>query len=196
MPAPAGDPAAPAPTPSTPAPTAPADKTPPVGGTPATEPTDDRSGAKGAPSEDAQLQRLKADLAATKQRETDLQAKLDAAKTVEDVQKAVTEANEAAAEQVKAIAVKAYLLTNGCLNAEAFIAGSKLDLSKVEVSKDGDITAGIDIAKGKTDLPYLFTEATPPTVPTVKTGAAPAGSPAASGTAKTIKEALSALNKK
>lgn len=147
---------------------------------------------KGGPDDAQRDNRLAAELAAAKQREAELQAKLDAAKTAEDVQKAVDEAKAEAARQVKSIAAKAHLAAAGCLNSEALVAAAHIDVGKIEVAKDGTVSSGLDAEKLKADFPYLFEAARP--AATVTTGAPAAGAPA-TGPAKTIKEGLAALRK-
>lgn len=176
-------PAAPA-APATP----PAAATDPAPAAPATE------GPKGQPDDAQKATRLESELAAAKQREAALQTKLDAAKTAEDVQKAIDEAKAEAQAQVKEIAVRAHLSTAGCLNADALIAASRMDAAKVEVAQDGSVVSGIELDKLKADFPYLFKTSAEAT-PTVTTGA-PAAAAATGGEAKTIKEALAAMKKK
>ena len=152
-------------------------------------------GPKGQPDDAQKAARLENELAAAKQQAADLQTKLDAAKTADDVQKAVNEANAAAQAKVNEIAVRAHLATAGCVNAEALVAAAHMDVSKVEVAQDGSVVSGVDLEKLKTDYPYLFQQATAAEPPTVTTGAAPAAA-ATGGEAKTIKEGLAAMKKK
>ncbi len=175
--------------PAAPAATPPATTTDPALAASTTE------GPKGQPDDAQKATRLENELAAAKQREADLQAKLDAAQTADDVQKAVNEAKAAAQAQVKEIAVRAHLTTAGCLNAEALTAAAHIDASKVEVAQDGSVASGIDLDKLKASFPYLFQASTAATPPTVTTGAAPAAT-ATGGEAKTIKEGLAAMKKK
>ncbi len=181
-----------APAPTAAAPAAPA--TPPAAAADPAPAAPAAEGPKGQPDDAQKATRLENELAAAKQRETDLQAKLDAAKTADDVQKAVDEAKSAAQAQVKEIAVRAHLATAGCVNAEALVAAAHMDVSKVEVAQDGSIASGVDLEKLKTGFPYLFqtTAAAPATVTT----GAPAAAAATGGEAKTIKEALAAMKKK
>lgn len=169
--------------------TPPATTTDPAPAAPATE------GPKGQPDDAQKAARLENELAAAKQQAADLQTKLDAAKTADDVQKAVEEANAAAQAKVNEIAVRAHLATAGCLNAEALTAAAHIDASKIEVAQDGSVVSGIDLEKLKTDYPYLFQQVSASTPPTVTTAAAPAA-PATGGEAKTIKEALAAMKNK
>lgn len=185
--APEGAPAPAAPAaPATP----PAAATDPAPAAPATE------GPKGQPDDAQKAARLENELAAAKQQAADLQTKLDAAKTADDVQKAVNEANAAAQAKVNEIAVRAHLATAGCLNAEALTAAAHIDASKVEVAQDGSVVSGIDLEKLKTDYPYLFQQASAAAEPPTVTTGAPAAAAATGGEAKTIKEALAAMKKK
>lgn len=157
---------------------------------PAAQP--EQGGPKGQPSQEQQIARVVAE--ALKPISERL-AKLDgsdpeaAKQAVTDTQADIDAINAKHAAEAKRWAVERALLTSECIDAVGAMA--HVDLDGVELADDGT-PKGVDVAKIKADYPHLFKAAGP--VPTVTTGAAPAGSPEA-GPAKTIKEGLAALKK-
>lgn len=154
----------------------------------------DPSGPKGKPDENQKAKResleqrvkdLEAELEASKQREQTLNTSLEKALTEEDVNAAVKAAQEEAkaasdkaasdwAAREKNLTVTNALLAAGCTDTVALIA--HLDLSEIEIAKDGHIS-GLDTAKLAETYPYLFqTSNTGQTTKTLSSAAAPGGS--------------------
>lgn len=135
---------------------------------------DPQGGAKGEPDHAAANKRLteenkslKEQVAQMRKQMDDFQAKLDGAKTAEDVQAAVdaakAEAKDAAdkaaadwKEREKALTVQNALIQAGCADTVALMA--HIDMSGIEVASDGHIS-GLDAGKLKEAYPYLFGEA-------------------------------------
>lgn len=135
---------------------------------------DPQGGPKGDPDLSAANKRLneenkslKEQVEGLQKQMADFQAKLDGAKTADDVQAAVdaakAEAKDAAdkaaadwKEREKALTVQNALIQAGCADTVALMA--HIDMSKIEVASDGHIS-GLDAGKLKEDYPYLFSEA-------------------------------------
>ena len=152
----------------------------------------EQGGPKGQPNQEQQIARIVAE--ALKPIGERL-AKLDGAdpeaarQAVADTQADIDAINARHAEEAKRWAVERALLTAECIDTVGAMA--HVDLDGVELADDGK-PKGADVAKIKAEFPHLFKAAA--AVPTVTTGAAPAGSPG-TGPAKTIKEGLAALKK-
>ena len=152
----------------------------------------EQGGPKGQPNQEQQIARIVAE--ALKPIGERL-AKLDGAdpeaarQAVADTQADIDAINARHAEEAKRWAVERALLTAECIDTVGAMA--HIDLDGVELADDGK-PKGADVAKIKAEFPHLFKAAA--AVPTVTTGAAPAGSPG-TGPAKTIKEGLAALKK-
>lgn len=143
-----------------------------------------QGGAKGEPDFAAANKRLNEENKALKEQLADMrkqmegfQAKLDGAKTAEDVQAAVdaakAEAKDAAdkaaadwKEREKALTVQNALIQAGCADTVALMA--HIDMSGIEVAPDGHIS-GLDAGKLKETYPYLFGEANAQIVATAAT---------------------------
>ena len=152
----------------------------------------EQQGPKGEPNQEQQIARIVAEALkpiSEKLAAIDGSDPAAAGKAVEDAQADIEAINAKHAAEATRWAVERALLTADCIDSVAAMA--HIDLSKVELGEDGT-PKGVDAAGLKADYPHLFKAAA--TVPTVTTGASPAGAPSA-GPAKTIKEALAALNK-
>lgn len=149
---------------------------------------DPKGGAKGEPDHAAANKRLteenkslKEQVAQMQKQMDDFQAKLDGAKTAEDVQAAVdaakAEAKDAAdkaaadwKEREKALTVQNALIQAGCTDTVALMA--HIDMAKIEIASDGHIS-GLDAAGLKDAYPYLFGDGS--NTQTVASAAAPGG---------------------
>lgn len=129
--------------------------------------------AKGVPDDgqkqkreslETQIKDLKDQLAASKQREQNLNTSLEKALTQDDVNAAVKAAQEEAraasekaandwAAREKNLTITNALLAAGCTDTVALIA--HLDMDEIEVAKDGHIS-GMDTVKLAESYPYLF----------------------------------------
>lgn len=149
---------------------------------------DPKGGAKGEPDHAAANKRLteenkslKEQVAQMQKQMDDFQAKLDGAKTAEDIQAAVdaakAEAKDAAdkaaadwKEREKALTVQNALIQAGCSDTVALMA--HIDMAKIEIASDGHIS-GLDAAGLEDTYPYLFGDGS--NTQTVASAAAPGG---------------------
>lgn len=183
-----------APAAATPAPAEPAAAQPAAAAAgPAAEPAAEPAGGpKGEPNQEQQIARIVAEALrpiSEKLAAIDGSDPAAAGKAVEDAKADIEAINAKHAEEAKRWAVERALLTSECIDSVAAMA--HIDLPKVELAEDGT-PKGVDAAKLKAEYPHLFKAAA--AVPTVTTGASPAGAPSG-GPAKNIKEALAAMNK-
>jgi hypothetical protein len=175
-------------TPATdPAATTPAATTPAT--VPATTPAVDPEEPKGAPDYEKAYKRGKTEIEGLKTQLADLQGKLDAAKTLEDVEKAKTdaiaEAKAAHDAKVLDLSIEMALTKAGCVNTKATMAL----LDREGISLSGDTVKGLDTAELVKTYPYLFS-----TAQKVATGAAPVG--ATTPRAANINDGVAAYFKK
>jgi uncharacterized protein YPO0396 len=156
--------------PATPASEAPATAAPAA---PAEPPASAAQEQAPAGNDAAALSRIQAERDSLRSQVADLSKRLDAAKTLEDIEAAKKQASDEAQAAYEAkmldLGIEVALTKAGCINTRA--AKALVDVSSL--SLDGDGVKGLDVAALAKEAPYLFQAPR-----TVATGTPPAGPPA------------------